>query len=135
MKSSLLRLGRLYTIVLALVAGTFAPGGLFVCLGLDGHVAVESTAGGCEDERPAPGGDVVTRCAEEECGSCFDLGLDRSTPPRSALAADRATSLDPVVLPHGVAADPLRVTLPVAPSPDPHPDRTASAVRSTILRC
>ncbi len=132
---SLVRLGRLLALALVLVAGSFAPGGLFVCLGLDGHIAVESTAGGCEDERSAPGAGADTRCTEDDCGSCLDLGLDRSAPARSTLAGDPDAPLDPVVLPYGVELDPARAIVLHAPGSAPPSERRFAATRSTILRC
>jgi hypothetical protein len=129
------RLARLLTLALVLVAGSFAPGGLFVCMGLDGHVVVESTAGGCVDEHPAGAEADGTRCADDGCGSCLDLGLDRSSPPRMLFGADLELPLHPVLVPPGTetAAD------PGAGAPPPPgcrlPDRVLPEIRSSILRC
>lgn len=98
-----LRLARISTLALALVACLFAPGGLFLCLGLDGHVAVEMSSGGCAPEAVPSAGVGSAVCSEDSCGSCLDVALGIPAPPRVVIAADHDFSMQPVALPARLA--------------------------------
>ena len=129
------RLARLSTLALALVACSFTPGGMLLCVGFDGHIAVELTRGACT---PAPGAQADDHPAvsrDHGSGPCLDVTVERPVPTRAGSVDVHDHSLDPVALParvvarSGIAAARLLRpgALPAACAP--------GAARRSILRC
>jgi hypothetical protein len=103
---------------LALVLTSFLPpAGWTLCIGPDGHVAVEPApeAGGPCCATPGAG-EAADPCTPEACSPCADVALTAG----AALAASPAPSGRPQLAPAGIAAllpplaPPLTSALPVA---------------------
>jgi hypothetical protein len=129
------RLARLSTLVLALVACSFTPGGALLCLGFDGHVAVELAAGRCAPASGAQAGGEQALSGDDCCGPCLDVTLDTPVPTRVAGVPGAAPSFDLLILParvvtgrHVASPGQFRPGEEVAP-------RAPGAARHSILRC
>lgn len=129
------RLARLSTLALALVACSFTPGGMLLCLGFDGHVAVELAAGRCAPASGAQAGGEQSVSGDDCCGPCLDVTLDTPVPTRVAGAPGTAPSFDLLILPASVVTG-RHVAAPGQFPPDSGAARRApGAARHSILRC
>lgn len=79
--------GRLHPLRIALVTGLIvllgfqtspAFAGLNLCIGIDGHVEIESEDGGCCPSRPSVAVNRVVAEEEDSCSSCIDVSLGGS---------------------------------------------------------
>ncbi len=107
--------------------------GAVLCLGADGHMAVEP--GPCGEESEWPGDSRVDdgACRAPDCGPCIDLPLISTTTAAGRLETPPAPALLPGLLPAGAAERPLPcVARHVYESP-PYPDPVLLSISTLVL--
>ena len=130
-----MRFLRALTLVCAVFATSVAPGGWLVCLGADGHFALEAAVETCSDEH-CEAESASAPCSMKGCGPCLDavLGGAAVLRPDTDLGSD--VSLGLVVLPHVTSASGLDVAVvPCSlPAQSSHLSIFARHLQSTLLR-
>ncbi|HEU4333766.1 MAG TPA: hypothetical protein VFT32_04670 [Candidatus Eisenbacteria bacterium] len=110
-----------------------------LCIGADGHLAVEAAAGAGRECCPADGGESATReiaLTTDSCGPCLDLVLPLVSVTRTA--KDESASplpLATMIPAFGNSAAPIAARA-ACPVPTPSADRTStSSIHSVVIRC
>jgi hypothetical protein len=132
------------TLALALAAGSAGLSAGILCVGDDGHVAMElARAGRCADGEVAaelPSARVASprltaSLPGSDCGPCTDVGVASG----ATLHSGRPTQADPETAPAAFAALPgVPSRHAESPARPPWPERAPAArsvLRGTILRC
>jgi hypothetical protein len=129
---------RALLIVLA-VAGLLTHPDQALCIGADGHLAVESAAGSGRDCCPADGEASAAReiaWMNDSCGPCVDLALPLWTVTRTAKDESAAPLPPATMVPaFGTTAQPMSARAAGA-IPTPSANRTSpSSILSVVIRC
>lgn len=136
---------------LALVASALLGAGNgrdVLCIGADGHVAVESVAGRCCEDAPAPaepdgcpgpgedGSDAVGSACES-CCACLDLPLPSGAEPR-LVRGDSGKAKHVVFAPFAIApalAAPVHLAGALPPAARPPGGSPLDRLATVFLRC
>lgn len=121
------------------VAGLLTHPDQALCIGADGHLAVEAAAGSGRDCCPADGGASAARensWTNDSCGPCRDLTLPLWTVMRAGKDESAAPPPPPPMIPvFGASAPPIAAHALRAASP-PSADRApTSSILSVVIRC
>jgi len=127
---------RALVLVCAVFATSVAPGGWLVCLGADGHFALEAAAGACADGQSAAESGSGARSIGDR-GGCLDAELGGAAVVRAQPRLGTGVGIGLIVLPRVTSATGIDcAVLPCSlPAQAAHPSIFGRHLQSTILRC